>query len=175
MRGTKKVEKFIFERLKDNLNNFICEMKKKVYKINHFHELQILACDISHHGVTQCRSASGISETSHIRHVKGPAGEGWPHCDHSPSSLICCHYLYEHFKIKNKQRGRTAMWQSGIEGFDGKVRERGRDILDTLCFIMSFIIPVSDEQHALSYPACSPHLSSCATPTVCTWIQILYF
>lgn len=115
-----------------------------------------------------------ITETSHIRHVKGPAGEGWPHCDHSPSSLICCHYLYEHFKIKNKQRGRTAMWQSGIEGFGGKVREWG-DILDTLCFIMSFIIPVSDEQHALCYPACSPRLSSCATPTVCTWIQILYF
>lgn len=105
---------------------------------------------------------SNVTKTTHIRDVKGPAGEGWPHCDHSPSSLICCHYLYEHFKIKNNQRGRTAMWQSRIEGFREKVRERENeqgDILDTLCFIMAFIIPVSDEQQALSYPACSPLVS----------------
>lgn len=64
---------------------------------------------------TGVRPWSNVTKTSRIRHVKGPAGEGWPHCDHSPSSLICCHYLYEHFKIKNNQRGRTAMWQSGLQ------------------------------------------------------------
>lgn len=27
---------------------------------------------------------------------------GGPHCDHSPSSLICSHYPYQRLKIKNK-------------------------------------------------------------------------
>lgn len=29
---------------------------------------------------------------------------GGPHCDHSPSSLICSHYPYQRLKIKNKDR-----------------------------------------------------------------------
>lgn len=40
----------------------------------------------------------------HTRGVKRPAGMGGPHCDHSPSSLICSHYPYQRLKIKNKDR-----------------------------------------------------------------------
>lgn len=40
----------------------------------------------------------------HMRGVKRPAGMGGPHCDHSPSSLICSHYPYQRLKIKNKDR-----------------------------------------------------------------------
>lgn len=51
---------------------------------------------------------SGFSERvrkmHHTRGVKRPAGMGGPHCDHSPSSLICSHYPYQRLKIKNKDR-----------------------------------------------------------------------
>ena len=51
---------------------------------------------------------SGFSERvrkmHHTSGVKRPAGMGGPHCDHSPSSLICSHYPYQRLKIKNKDR-----------------------------------------------------------------------
>lgn len=55
----------------------------------------------------QLSSAGSQKESGkmhHTRGVKRPAGMGGPHCDHSPSSLICSHYPYQHLKIKNKDR-----------------------------------------------------------------------
>lgn len=45
-----------------------------------------------------------VRKMHHMKGVKRPAGMGGPHCDHSPSSLICSHYPYQRLKIKNKDR-----------------------------------------------------------------------
>lgn len=75
---------------------------------------------------------SGFSERvrkmHHMRGVKRPAGMGGPHCDHSPSSLICSHYPYQRLKIKNKDREsdggqREAAWDRER----GEMTEGGRD------------------------------------------------
>lgn len=70
----------------------------------------------------------------HMRGVKRPAGMGGPHCDHSPSSLICSHYPYQRLKIKNKdgesdggQREATREREWG-----GGVKERGTKRLSDL-------------------------------------------
>ena len=53
---------------------------------------------------------------------------GGPQCDHSPSSLICSHYPYQHLKIKNKDSksdGGGGGWGGGGGTERGK-RQRQR-------------------------------------------------
>ena len=49
---------------------------------------------------------------------------GGPLCDHSPSSLICSHYPYQHLKIKNKDGKSDG---GGGTGREGKGRDRERE------------------------------------------------
>lgn len=69
-----------------------------------------------------------VRKMHHMRGVKRPAGMGGPHCDHSPSSLICSHYPYQRLKIKNKDResdgGRR---EAAGEREWGEMTEGGRD------------------------------------------------
>jgi len=63
----------------------------------------------------------------HVRGVKGPAGMGGPHCDHSPSSLICSHYPYQRLKIKNKDRESDGGQRDSLRQNMGKMTEGGKD------------------------------------------------
>lgn len=90
---------------------------------------------------------SGFSERvrkmHHMRGVKRPAGMGGPHCDHSPSSLICSHYPYQRLKIKNKDREsdggqREAAWDRERGENDWR-REGQRD--GCMCFCASVPVP----------------------------------
>lgn len=72
----------------------------------------------------------------HMRGVERPAGMGGPHCDHSPSSLICSHYPYQRLKIKNKDGesdgGQREAAGEREWGGGGGVKERGTKRLSDL-------------------------------------------
>lgn len=70
-----------------------------------------------------------VRKMHHMRGVKRPAGMGGPHCDHSPSSLICSHYPYQRLKIKNKDRESDGGQReaAGEREWGGGVRGGGRN------------------------------------------------
>lgn len=57
---------------------------------------------------------------------------GGPHCDHSPSSLICSHYPYQRLKIKNKDRESDGDSERQPEKDNRGVKERGTKRLSDL-------------------------------------------
>lgn len=66
--------------------------------------LRMRRCPVNSGQLSSAGSQKESGKMHHTRGVKRPAGMGGPHCDHSPSSLICSHYPDQHLKIKNKDR-----------------------------------------------------------------------